>query len=559
MLLYKKHTMTYFLIFLGFSICVVSTSNLTQNVSSSGYSYVFNVGVYENAPKVFSDSSGKFIGIFPEIMDYIARQVNWKINYINGTWLEGLDRLQTGIIDIMVDVAYSYEREQIYVFNFQSLFTNWGVIYQREDSQLIYTYDNLAGKDIAVMNGSIHYNDTNGIKDLLERFNIPCNFIELDDYDEVFENVANEIADYGVVNRLFGLLHEKEYHLKQSPLMFNPVELKFAFTKGSENNSYLISTIDYYLKILKDNRNSIYYQVLNKYIYNISNAIPSWVIILIGSLAGVAILSIGLNYGLKRVVDRRSNELYEAKNQLMHQQYQTEKYEALRILSSGIAHDFNNFLTIIFGNIEYLKNDNSLSKDAKESLDDIFLALDSARGLVRQLKMFSNKSEVSMAQEDIIPCIQDVAKLVLSRTNCSLKFESEFPTLVLNLDKGQIVQALTNLLLNAVQAMPNGGTITIKIKSNPTNNKIPHIKEQNINDFIQISIQDEGKGIPPEYISNIFTPYFTTKEKGTGLGLAVTKSIIERHGGTITFASEMNKGTTFFIYLPKKTHSNDKM
>jgi prephenate dehydratase len=76
------------------------------------------------------------------------------------------------------------------------------------------------------MNGSIHYNDTNGIKDILDRFGISCNFIELDDYNEVFECVANGTADVGVVNQIFGLINEKEYHLKQSPLMFNPVELK---------------------------------------------------------------------------------------------------------------------------------------------------------------------------------------------------------------------------------------------------------------------------------------------------------------------------------------------
>jgi signal transduction histidine kinase len=240
----------------------------------------------------------------------------------------------------------------------------------------------------------------------------------------------------------------------------------------------------------------------------------------------------------------------------MHQQYQTEKYESLKVLSNGIAHDFNNFLTIIYCNLEFLKTDEILSKDAKESIDNIFLALESARGLIRQLKILSTKSDVSMIKEDIIPYIQDVAKLITSRTKSSYILESEFKNLVLNFDKGQIIQAFTNLLLNAVQAMPNGGKITIKIRSEPNFKTDQSLKKDFAKKFVQISIHDEGKGIPKEYLSKIFTPYFTTKENGTGLGLAVTKSIIEMHGGTIDFQSEENKGTTFFIYLPQIASSD---
>jgi signal transduction histidine kinase len=254
-----------------------------------------------------------------------------------------------------------------------------------------------------------------------------------------------------------------------------------------------------------------------------------------------------MNYGLKRVVVRKSKELVKIQIQLVKEQIQTEKLEALKILAQGIAHDFNNYLTIISGNLDLLQMQEKLSPEIQDSLRDISFAASSARGLTKQLKIFSAKSEINITKEDILPILKETAKIVTSGTKCNFSLVCDFEKLCVHIDHSQMVQVFTNLILNAVQAMPDGGKITISVKI--FHNTLESSLKLTTGKYVQIAIKDEGIGISKEDLTKIFEPYHTTKEKGTGLGLAISRTIIENHGGKIFFISEKNVGSTFTIYL----------
>jgi len=134
-----------------------------------------------------------------------------------------------------------------------------------------------------------------------------------------------------------------------------------------------------------------------------------------------------------------------------------------------------------------------------------------------------------------------------SRVDYRIKVDQELWTA--EADEGQIGQVIQNLVLNAEQAMPMGGTITITAKnvSSPQKGLTPILRQGN---YVLISIMDSGIGIPEQYLPKIFDPYFTTKDKGSGLGLATSYSIIKNHGGLIDVKSKLGEGTTFFVYLP---------
>lgn len=224
------------------------------------------------------------------------------------------------------------------------------------------------------------------------------------------------------------------------------------------------------------------------------------------------------------------------------------KIESIGILAGGIAHDFNNLLTGIIGNISLTKTGVPENSEEYEFLCEAELGCIRATELTQQLLTFS-KGGVPIKQPI------DISSLISETTSFSLRGSNvTYTTTVcsglwpVNADKGQIHQALSNIIINAQQAMPKGGTVSL-LAENIEVDETYGLPLEN-GRYISISIVDNGTGIPKKNIQNIFDPYFTTKQKGSGLGLATTYSIIKRHGGFISVESELGTGTTFTIYLP---------
>jgi len=229
-----------------------------------------------------------------------------------------------------------------------------------------------------------------------------------------------------------------------------------------------------------------------------------------------------------------------------------EKLESIGLLAGGIAHDFNNILTAITGNLMIARMElpeNSPSSERIERAEDATLR---ARDMTRQLITFAKGGAPVKETADISELIRETADFVLRGTGSRPDIQIDQDLWSVDVDCGQISQVISNLVINANQAMEKGGVITIRAmnKTGADDSSSP-----DGSDSILITITDQGTGISQENLTKIFDPYFTTKKVGNGLGLASCLSIIQRHGGTIAVESEVGCGTTFKISLPasKKT------
>jgi PAS domain S-box-containing protein len=225
-----------------------------------------------------------------------------------------------------------------------------------------------------------------------------------------------------------------------------------------------------------------------------------------------------------------------------------DRLESLGILAGGIAHDFNNFLTGILGNISLAKLHLDSNCEAYEILEESERAAQSARSLTQQLLTFSKGGSPVKVNIDIEDLIRSSANFVLSGSNVRCNFEFSEDLWDVKADKGQISQVFNNLILNADQAMPEGGVI--KIRGKNLRVKKGEALPLKSGKYVMIEIRDKGIGMPEDIVSKIFDPFFTTKQKGSGLGLSTVFSIVKRHEGCITVQSELGKGSSFFVYLP---------
>ncbi|MHA1674764.1 MAG: PAS domain S-box protein [Promethearchaeota archaeon] len=247
------------------------------------------------------------------------------------------------------------------------------------------------------------------------------------------------------------------------------------------------------------------------------------------------------------IADGVISDITEQKK-MEEERIRTQKLDSISLLAGGIAHDFNNILVGILGNVNLMQLDEQLTDDLKELLQDIEKATIRANDLTKQLLTFSKGGSPIKETASIEKIITESVSFIMHgrKSKCITEFEDDLPAV--NVDVGQISQVINNLVINADQAITTGGIITIKASTFQMLNE-PDIPLQN-GLYIKVSIHDHGKGILPEHQDKIFEPYFTTKSKGSGLGLATCYSILKRHDGYITFNSEMNVGTTFELYLP---------
>jgi PAS domain S-box-containing protein len=240
----------------------------------------------------------------------------------------------------------------------------------------------------------------------------------------------------------------------------------------------------------------------------------------------------------------------------------SQRLESLGVLAGGIAHDFNNILTAILGNITlaaaYAEPEDKIS----ERLLEAEKATLRAKDLSRQLLTFSKGGAPIKKAVSLEEIIKDASGFALRGCGVRAVLNLADGLWPVEADEGQIGQVINNIVINAVQAMPEGGVVRISAENVILWEDSGMPVDQG--DYVKVTFSDRGIGIPAEFLPKIFDPYFTTKQKGSGLGLAVTYSIIKNHGGYISVESELGKGAAFFVYLPasrtrafEKTYEKD--
>ena len=227
----------------------------------------------------------------------------------------------------------------------------------------------------------------------------------------------------------------------------------------------------------------------------------------------------------------------------------SQRLESIGLLAGGIAHDFNNLLSIILGNAQLISLMGAQGGDTSKFIQNIEKGITQATNLTQQLLTFSKGGAPIKMVMDAAPLIHDAVNLALSGMDESAELDIADDLWHVDVDRGQIRQVLQNFILNADQAMPNGGVINIMAR-NCLAEQVPELETAADKKYIEIRIVDHGIGIPKADQSKVFDPYYTTKKKGSGLGLAVAYSIIKKHDGIVTLESQVGVGTSIAVYLP---------
>ena len=531
-------------------------------------SRIVTVGVYENAPKIFTDESGKPAGVFIDIVEDIAKKEGWTLRYRSGTWGEGLDRLERGEIDLMPDVAYTAERARIYDFHNVPVLSSWYQVYAPKGSRIQSILD-LNKKRILVLERSVQQD---AFARISKGFGLNCTLIAVPDYNTMFEVVARGDADAAITNRFYGMMHAKKFGLTDTTIIFEPSDLFFAAPKisslASSASTYrlLLNAIDNDLSDLKKDPKSIYYASLKRWTSEeVQFKLPEWVqltglgvgILLFMSFAGSMIL--------KHQVNARTLELRQI-NQEMEQRIvartaelagATEKAQAAdRIKSAFLAtmsHELRTPLNSIIGftgillqglagplNMEQQKQMGMVQSSARHLLALINDVLDIS-------KIESGQLTLARDSFDLRASIEKMAKVVsplAGKKGIDLRMDISGEIGTITSDQRRLEQVILNLINNAVK-FTEKGHVAVACRAD--------------NGHYRLSVSDTGIGIKPEEIPDLFQPFhqidagLTRKHEGTGLGLSISKKIVDMMGGTIDVASRWGEGSTFTVRLPRES------
>ncbi|HXE97358.1 MAG TPA: PAS domain S-box protein [Dongiaceae bacterium] len=245
------------------------------------------------------------------------------------------------------------------------------------------------------------------------------------------------------------------------------------------------------------------------------------------------------------------------RKQLEEERLKLQKMESLGVLAGGIAHDFNNLLQAIFGNISTARASYERGENGTHLLEQAEQALKMSVNLTTQLLTFAKGGQPILKELALTPVIETAASFALSGARCGCRLTSADGLWPVYADEGQIGRVVQNIVLNAGEAMSQGGTVQIDL-ANVTLPPAVHPTLKEGGRFVKVTVSDSGTGIMPEHLSRIFDPYFTTKGKGSGLGLAAAFAIVLNHGGALEACSEQGSGSTFSFYLPAYEGSGEK-
>lgn len=236
------------------------------------------------------------------------------------------------------------------------------------------------------------------------------------------------------------------------------------------------------------------------------------------------------------------------RKQLEDEALRSNKLESIGVLAGGIAHDFNNILSVLWSNFSLTKLAASEYPTIMSRLQEVEKALMRARDLTKQLLTFARGGEPVKKTVSLTDIIKESARFTLQGADIKFTLVEDEDLWLVDVDEGQLNQVFSNIFINARQAMPCGGQVTVLVENSHIGPNLDATLRAG--SYVVASIEDTGPGIDESVIGRIFDPYFTTKENGTGLGLATAYSVVKKHGGHISVTSTKGHGTTFWIYVP---------
>lgn len=272
---------------------------------------IIRVGIYDNPPLSFVDDEQKPQGFLIDVLERIAEEEGWQLEYHLCEWEACLQALESGEIDLLGPIGYSEERSKRFDFSGETLITNWGQVYVQSGETNISIVD-FSGKRIALLVGDIH---ADVFLSIVDEFDIEIEPVYFDSYLTMLEAIDKKEVYGGVFNHLFAMQHAKKFDVGKSAVIFNPIEVRFATTKGS--NGVLLADLDAQLEDLKSDDNSIYYQALDIWLQaEYQEAIPVWLFWLAGIVVFAVFLLGGINHYLRQQVSKQTAKFEKSREEL---------------------------------------------------------------------------------------------------------------------------------------------------------------------------------------------------------------------------------------------------
>ncbi len=525
---------------------------------------IVRVGCYHNPPKVGIDENGEPVGFFIDIIKYVAKAENWELEFVNGTWKEGLDRLEAGEIDLMPDVAYTADRARHFSFHEVPALSSWFQVYAYPNSG-IKTLLDLDGKKVVVLESSVQQQS---FLALAQSFHLKINLIGVPDYHTVFEKVKNREADAAVTNQFFGNNNSRRYGLEDTAIIFSPSALHFATAK--DRNLHLLKKIDEHLRLLKQDHQSEYYRSLKRWTSDKVNfQIPREIKIIALILLGFLFISLLGGLWLKHLVNVRTAELQQSHAQLEQRVSERtaelsaamERAEAAdRIKSAFLAsmsHELRTPLNSIIGFTGILLQGLAGPLN-EEQYKQLGMVQKSSRHLLSLINDVLDISKIEAGQLDLAPTtfslrpsLEKILMLLMPMANDKgLELRSQIADDIgeITTDQRRFEQIIINILNNALKFTEKGYvSLACRIE----------------NGNCLIEIADSGIGMEESALTTIFEPFrqidsgLARKHEGTGLGLSICRRLLEMMGGSIDVKSRPGHGSTFYVSLPAKQEASN--
>ena len=540
--------------------------------SGPGYAVdTFKVGVYQNRPLTFIEPDGTIKGFFIDILEHIASKEGWQLEYEPDSWTECLSKLKKGETDLLGVIAYSVERNKHMDYTYESVLTEWGQVYTTNDSGIESILD-LRDKKIAVLQADMHFLS---LKTVMDQFGIQCRYIEAFEYEDVLMLTELGICDAGLVSQFYGAQNERYYDITKSAIILSPQKLYWAAPK--DRNSKMLLTLDLYLRRLKKDEQSYYYQSLNKW-FGVDTDSPytEWIKWFGIGAGALLLLFVSASLVLRSQVKVRTRELFaktealeaeidhrkqaeKEREQLETKLQRARKMEALGTLAGGVAHDLNNILSGLVSYPELMLMDLPEESPLRRPMQTMKDSGEKAAAIVQDLLTLARRgvavTEVVSLNLIIGEYLSSFEFKKLKVEYPAVRFETVLAKDLLHISGSPVhlSKTLMNLVSNATEAIDDSGHVTIETESRYVDRPISGYDDVEEGDYAVLSVTDDGVGISSDDIERIFEPFYTKKvmgRSGSGLGMAVVWGTVKDHQGYIDVQSTEGKGTRFTLYFP---------
>jgi signal transduction histidine kinase len=531
-------------------------------------------------PYEFLDEEGRPAGFVVELTRAIAETMGFAVEIKLGqSWTDMRKALENGEVDVLQGISYSKDREKILDFSPPHSFVSHS-IFARKDAPAVYSLDELQGKEVVVMGRGVMH-------DYFVQAGLQIQPVPAPTVADAIRLLTSGQYDYAVVATLPGLHIIKSAGIRNVEIVAKSIDTKeycYAVKKG---NFAVLAKFNEGFSLLK--QNGRYRELQDKWLggADTSFVLWSWLAKYSAVIVLSLILGLGITISWSRILNRQvairtaalereievgekaAEELKRRQQQLV----QAGKMAALGVLVSGMAHEINNPNGLILLNLPLITDvlrdiDPILDAHYRERgdfklggltysrmrselpllLDETQEAAKRIKRIVDDLKQFSRKSDADFKElVDLNNVVRTSLRLVdntLRRSTNNYRVHYAEPLPKVKGNSHRLEQVIVNLLLNSCQALEGPGKGIFVTTS--------HDRKAST---VLIEVRDEGSGIPPEHLSRLTDPFFTTKRDtgGTGLGLAISAEIVREHGGAIRFESASGKGTTVVMTLPAAT------